>query len=97
MSVIAGVLLFIAGVMTGGGAVYYNQYSIRQATASLRRENEKLKDSAVEDAMKYTGDRAYRKGFQDGRRNPMTGAEQFAETFEGMRAQFGGQRKRQEG
>lgn len=98
MNVIGGIILFMAGAMIGGSAVYYNQYSIRRATASLRRENEKLKHCAMEDALRYTEEKAYRDGYHEGRKSPMRDAERFAESFEGLKnVRFGGEGKKQEG
>ncbi len=44
MTIIGGIAIYAAGVVTGGFAVAYNQYSIRRATRNLRTENDRLRE-----------------------------------------------------
>ncbi len=94
MSVFGGVMLFVAGVAIGAGAVSYNQYSIRRETKQLRREVEDLKTASWQDAMAYKQDKAYREGYEKGRRSPLTDVEQFADFLEEHKIDFRTQRKR---
>lgn len=48
MTIVGGVALYAAGVITGGFAVAYNQYSIRRATRALRQENDRLREKMAE-------------------------------------------------
>ena len=82
MSVIGGILLFASGIAVGGGAVMYNRWSVENQTAQLRRENEHLKTSAWEDRIEFARDKAYRKGFSEGRKSPMSDVERFADTLD---------------
>lgn len=82
MSVIGGILLFVAGITVGGSAVAYNHYSVQRVTTSLRKENEHLKESSWRDKMDFETSKAYGKGYRDGRRNPLTDVERFADTLE---------------
>lgn len=88
MSVIGGILLFGAGLVVGGGAVVYNHRSILRETDKLRRENGNLKNSAWEDRLQYETDRAYRKGYKDGRMSPANDAERFAHMIEERNIDF---------
>ena len=82
MSVIGGILLFTAGAALGGGAVIFNRYCIRRETEPLRRENEHMRDSAWSDLVKYRSDEAYREGYYDGSRHPLSDVEKFADLLE---------------
>ena len=82
MSVIGGIMLFVSGVAVGGGAVIFNHCTIESQTRGLRRENERLKTSAWEDRMEYAQDKAYRRGYSDGRKSPISDVERFADTLE---------------
>lgn len=92
MTVFGGVLLFVSGVIVGGGAVAYNHYSVRRATSGLRKENERLKDAAWKDAVVYKEDRAYREGYEKGRRSPLSDVEKLADTMERRGVDFRGPR-----
>lgn len=48
MTIIGGIAIYAAGVVTGGFAVAYNHYSIRRATRSLRAENDRLRERVVD-------------------------------------------------
>ena len=74
MSVIGGVLLFVAGTAMGAGAVMYNRRSVEAQTRQLRRENEHLKQSAWRDRLEYESDKAFRRGYSPLRKNPRKGA-----------------------
>lgn len=88
MSVIGGVLLFTAGVAVGGGAVIFNRRCVANETSQLRRENEHLKSSAWKDRLEYETSRAYRKGYREGQKYPLTDVEKFAETLASRHIDF---------
>ena len=88
MRVFGGVVIFVSGVIVGGGAVAYNHLSVNRATHGLYRENERLKTAAWEDAIKYKEDRAYREGYEKGRRSPLSDVERLADTLEGRHMDF---------
>lgn len=88
MSVFGGIMLFAAGVATGGGLILYNQFSVANQTSQLRRENEHLKQSAWKDRLEYESDRAYRKGYNEGRKSPLSDVERLAETLESRHIDF---------
>ena len=94
MIVIGGVLLFVAGVATGGSAVWYNRRSIDGAVKPVRKENERLKTCAWEDRLEYETERAYRKGYNAGRKDPMTDVERFADTLDKNDVTFRMERRR---
>lgn len=93
MSTIGGILLFVAGLACGGSAVAYNQYSIKNAIKGLQKENDHLKESSWKDRLDYETNRAYGKGYHDGRRVPISDVERFAETLDGGNFEFRMQRK----
>lgn len=82
MSVIGGVLLFAGGVLVGGGAVWWNRRAIEREVRPIRKENEHLKTCAWEDRMEFVRDRAWREGYREGRRNPLSDVERFNDTLE---------------
>lgn len=99
MTVIGGILLFVAGFVIGAGLIILHNYEVRKAVnavraqknteyAKLRREYKRMQEEA--DIMQQASDcaDAYRKGRTDGRAHPMSGAERFARTFEGKNARF---------
>lgn len=99
MSVIVGILLYVAGVVTGAGALYLHWLAVRRAVAAIRQQKNaelaKLRSAYTrlqEDAgiMQQASDcaDAYRKGKTAGRADPLTSAERFARTFEGRNARF---------
>ena len=92
MSVFGGIILFVSGVLVGGGAVAYNHYSVRRAISGLRKENDRLKDAAWKDAVVYKEDRAYREGYEKGRRSPLSEVEKLADTMERRGVDFRGPR-----
>ena len=81
MSIIGGILIFVAGVVSGGSLVAYNQYSIHSATSGLRKENERLRESAWTDKLESETSKAYAKGVKDGRKVPLSDVERFADTL----------------
>lgn len=88
MSVIGGVLLFVAGTAMGAGAVMYNRRSVEAQTRQLRRENEHLKQSAWRDRLEYESDKAFRRGYYEGRKSPMSDVERLGDTLESRRVDF---------
>lgn len=85
MSVFGGVMLFAAGVVIGGSAVGYHKSSIREVELDACTERDELRNELVDAKFRAECDRAYRKGYRDGRRDPLTEAEKLAETFSGHR------------
>lgn len=88
MSIIGGIMLFLAGVATGSGAVILYWHGIRKHTAGLRRENSDLKANAWRDRMEYETGKAYRRGYSAGRRNPLSDVERFADTLANRHIDF---------
>ena len=88
MNIIGGILLFVAGLAVGGGLVVYNRVSVQNATGQLRKENERLKQSAWVDRLDYETNRAYQEGYKEGRRNPMSDVERLADTLERKKMDF---------
>ena len=94
MSVFGGIVLFMAGVATGSGLVIANRVNVQRETAQLRRENERLKNSAWQDKLEYETHKAYRNGYREGRLSPANDAERFAEFVEDHNIDFRSQRRR---
>jgi hypothetical protein len=94
MSVFGGIALFALGVAAGGGAIIYNQGTVKRQTAQLRRENEHLKESAWHDRLEFETQKAYSRGYRDGRMSPANDAEKFAEFVEQNNIDFRGQRRK---
>lgn len=88
MSVFGGIMLFAAGVALGGGAVKFNRWCVESQTSQLRRENEHLRNSAWQDRLEYETDRAWRKGYHEGRKSPMSDVERLADTLEERHIDF---------
>lgn len=88
MSVFGGIVLFTVGLAAGGGAVMFNRWCVDSKTAQLRRENEHLKSSAWKDRLEFETERAYRKGYKDGRKSPMSDVERLADTLEERNIDF---------
>ena len=88
MGVIGGIMLFVAGVGTGAGLVVANRWNVRHESEPVRRENEHLKDSAWRDRLEYEADRAYREGYYDGSRHPLSDVEKFADLLERRRIDY---------
>lgn len=99
MSVIGGILLYVAGVVTGAGVLELHQRAVRKAVAAVRQQKNteiaRLRTAYTrlqEDAgiMQQASDcaDAFRRGKSVGRAHPMSDAEQFARTFEGRRVKF---------
>lgn len=99
MSVIGGILLFTAGVVIGAGAVTFHNMEVKRAVkvvearkngeiAKLRSAYSRLQeDAGILQQASDCAD-AFRRGKSVGRAHPMSDAEQFARTFEGKRARF---------
>lgn len=66
MTIFGGVLLFVVGVVTGGSMVAYNNYSVRQATAKLAKENAQLRDAVWDARMDTQIKKAYKEGYKIG-------------------------------
>ena len=99
MNVIGGILLYVAGVVTGAGGLALHQWDVKRTVslvrqqknaeiARLRNEQERMREEAG--MMQQASDcaDAFRRGRTQGRLQPMSGAERFARTFEDKRAQF---------
>lgn len=66
MTIFGGIVLFVAGVVTGGSLIAYNNYSVKQATAKLMKENAQLKDAVWNARMDTQVKRAYKDGYKNG-------------------------------
>lgn len=66
MTIFGGVLLFVVGVVTGGTMVAYNNYSVKQATAKLLKENAQLKDAVWDARLETQVKKAYKEGYKIG-------------------------------
>ena len=66
MTIFGGILLFVIGAVTGGSMVAYNNYSVRQATWKLAKENEKLRDTNYDVRMETEINKAYKDGYKAG-------------------------------
>ena len=88
MSVFGGIVLFAAGIAVGGGAVKFNRWCVESQTSQLRRENEHLRTSVWQDRLEYETDRAWRKGYREGRKSPMSDVERLADTLEKRKIDF---------
>lgn len=82
MNVIGGILLFVAGLIVGGGAVVYNHASIQKATEALKQENDDLREQLWQRNSDSRAKKAYTDGYDRGRRNPITAVEELADTLE---------------
>lgn len=85
MSVFGGVALFTAGVVIGGSVVAYHSNSIRKIEDKANAEREGLQHRIYEARYEVECDRAYRKGYCDGQRSPLSDAEKLVDTFKGRR------------
>ncbi len=85
MSVIGGVLLFAAGAAIGGGAVAYHKGCVRVVEHRAAREKDALRREVYDVKFRSECDRAYRKGYSDGRADPLSDAEKLARTFSGRK------------
>ena len=83
-------MLFVSGMVVGGGAVAYNRYTVRRAVSGLRKENERLKEAAWKDTVLYKEDCAFREGYEKGRRSPLSDVEKLADTMERRGIDFRG-------
>ena len=82
MNVIGGILLFVAGIVTGGGAIAYNHSSIQRATRPLIRENEDLREQLWKRYSDNAAKKAYTEGYDKGRRSPISAVEELAATLD---------------
>lgn len=83
-----GVLLYVAGVVTGGGLMYLHYKMIYKAVNAERvKYQRRLQELEAERRTADCAD-AFRRGVQKGRCSPVTAAERFAKTFENRRVEF---------
>lgn len=93
------VLYYLAGIATGAGLLIFHQKTVETAVVKVRKERDAEVRHLREDNYRLRTDLdsfqrssdctdAYRRGFQKGRSDPMTQAEQFAKNFEGRNVQF---------
>ena len=87
MSVVGSVLLFSAGVIVGGGAVVYNKACVRRAEQRTEKERDGLRREVYEVKFRSECDRAYREGYAEGRKNPLSDIERLAQTFDEQKVQ----------
>ncbi len=88
MTVLGGIAIYAAGVLTGATMVCYNQWSIRKATAKLQRECNYLREKEREQALQRAWDQGHDYALAERKPRPQTDAERFAETFEGLHTTF---------
>ena len=81
-------MLFAAGVVIGGSAMAYHKSSIREVEMDACTEKNNLQHEVYEVKFKAECNRAYRKGYHDGRRDPLSDAEKLADTFKGHRVEI---------
>ena len=87
-----GVLLYVAGVITGGGLMYLHYKTIYKAVNAERAKYQRrLQELEAERRATDCAD-AFRRGVQKGRFSPAIYAERFAKTFEDRRVEFKGAR-----
>lgn len=72
-----------AGLMVGGGAVAYNKACVRKAEQKSETERDGLRREVYDVKFHAECDRAYREGYAEGRKNPLSDIERLAQTFEG--------------
>lgn len=87
MSVMGGVLLFSAGLLVGGGAVSYNRACVQRAERRGAKERDGLRREVYDVKFRAECDRAWREGYAEGRKNPLSEIERLAQTFEGRKVQ----------
>ena len=84
-----GIALLASGTAFGGGAVILYYHLVEMATERLQKQNEKLQRECFDYYCGWQCDRAYRKGYREGRENPLNDVERLARTFEGHRVKVG--------
>lgn len=83
-----GTLLYIAGVITGGGLMILHYHEVAKAVNAERMKYQRrLQELETERQTTDCAD-AFRRGVQKGRYSPATAAERFARTFENQRVEF---------
>lgn len=83
-----GVIIYVAGVLTGAGMVVLHYREVAKAVNTERvKYQSRLRELETERMTADCAD-AYRRGRNDGKYNPATAAERFAKTFENRRVQF---------
>lgn len=83
MSVTGGVALLLAGIAVGGALVTYNRRCVQRVEERARRERDQLRTELYDVKFRAECDRAYREGYAEGRKNPLSDIERLAQTFEG--------------
>lgn len=83
-----GVIIYVAGVLTGAGLIMLHHREVVKAVNVERAKYQnRLRELETERMTADCAD-AYRRGRNDGKYSPATAAERFAKTFEGRRVQF---------
>lgn len=83
-----GVVIYVAGVLTGAGLMLLHHREVAKAVNAERAKYQnRLKELEAERRTADCAD-AYRRGKNDGKYSPATAAERFAKTFENRRVQF---------
>lgn len=83
-----GVVIYVAGVLTGAGLMVLHYREVTKAVNAERAKYQsRLRELETERRTADCAD-AYRRGRNDGRYSPATAAERFAKTFENRRVQF---------
>lgn len=88
MTILGGIAIYAAGMLTGATMVCYNQWSIKKATTKLQRECNYLRDQERQHAIQDAWNRGHDQAFADRKERPRSDAERFAETFEGLHTTF---------
>lgn len=84
---------YVAGIFTGAALIYANKRSVQAALANQRkrydtdmqrmiRENASLRQEVDSLTRSHDCADAYRRGKRDGRNDPVSNAERFAQIFE---------------
>lgn len=83
-----GVVIYVAGVLTGAGLMILHHREVTKAVNAERvKYQSRLRELETERMTADCAD-AYRRGKNDGKYSPAVAAERFAKTFENRRAQF---------
>lgn len=83
-----GVVVYVAGVLTGAGLmVLHYREVVKAVNAERAKYQSRLRELETERMTANCAD-AYRRGRNDGKYSPATAAERFAKTFEDRRVQF---------
>lgn len=97
----SGSLIYFGGVITGVALVYFHQKGCEKAVSQCKRryksmnnklkaDNERLERTCTYYETSRVMNESYKRGYEEGRRDPMSEAERFALAFQGKNAFFRG-------